>query len=161
MVHVNAQRINLLGGRTKNLGVKCLLAWTQWLLNVLRYIILFPYMGVFSLILIYWNNKNSYSIVKISQTLFTQEFPPASKLDPTVYGNQKSTIKEEHILKNLEGFTVLKVNKQIEGNNLYKYKTKYEFSYMNVNFEYMILLSYSFILSGSLQLICGSSIGRH
>ncbi|KAJ4815245.1 Lipoxygenase [Rhynchospora pubera] len=35
-------------------------------------------------------------------------FPPTSDLDPTVYGNQTSTIKEEHILKNLEGFTVLK-----------------------------------------------------
>jgi linoleate 9S-lipoxygenase len=46
--------------------------------------------------------------VKISQTLSTQEFPPTSNLDPTKYGNQRSTIKEEHILKNLEGFTVLK-----------------------------------------------------
>jgi linoleate 9S-lipoxygenase len=37
-----------------------------------------------------------------------QEFPPTSNLDPTIYGNQRSTIKEEHILENLEGFTVLK-----------------------------------------------------
>ncbi|XP_078168945.1 putative linoleate 9S-lipoxygenase 4 isoform X1 [Carex rostrata] len=35
-----------------------------------------------------------------------KEFPPTSKLDPRIYGNQSSTIKEEHILKNLEGLTV-------------------------------------------------------
>jgi Lipoxygenase len=53
--------------------------------------------------------------MKISQTLSIQEFPPISNLDRTVYGNQTSTIKEEDILKNLEGFTVNKVNKEIEG----------------------------------------------
>jgi linoleate 9S-lipoxygenase len=37
-----------------------------------------------------------------------QEFPPTSNLDPWIYGIQTSTIKEEHILNNLEGFTVLK-----------------------------------------------------
>ncbi|KAB2014576.1 hypothetical protein ES319_D09G235100v1 [Gossypium barbadense] len=43
-----------------------------------------------------------------------QEFPPASKLDPEVYGNQKSTITKEHIERNMDGFTVedaLKHNK--------------------------------------------------
>ncbi|XP_078181016.1 putative linoleate 9S-lipoxygenase 4 [Carex rostrata] len=45
-----------------------------------------------------------------------EEFPPTSNLDPTVYGNQTSTIKEEHILNNLDGFTVLKALKE---NKLY------------------------------------------
>ncbi|CAK9161628.1 unnamed protein product [Ilex paraguariensis] len=35
-----------------------------------------------------------------------QEFPPASKLDPEVYGNQISTIKRQHIEKNMNGLTV-------------------------------------------------------
>ncbi|WVY97890.1 hypothetical protein V8G54_030041 [Vigna mungo] len=35
-----------------------------------------------------------------------QEFPPASKLDPKLYGNQTSTITKEHIGSNLEGLTV-------------------------------------------------------
>ncbi|KAM1694280.1 hypothetical protein ACFX1X_033742 [Malus domestica] len=43
-----------------------------------------------------------------------QEFPPASKLDPKVYGDQNSTITKEHIKNNLDGLTVdeaLKKNK--------------------------------------------------
>lgn len=39
-----------------------------------------------------------------------QEFPPASKLDPEVYGNQTSSIKREHIEKNMDGLTVDEVN---------------------------------------------------
>ncbi|OAY75692.1 putative linoleate 9S-lipoxygenase 4 [Ananas comosus] len=35
-----------------------------------------------------------------------QEFPPASKLDPKVYGNQTSAITAAHIEKNLEGLKV-------------------------------------------------------
>ncbi|PON59877.1 Lipoxygenase [Trema orientale] len=35
-----------------------------------------------------------------------QEFPPASKLDPEMYGNQTSTITEAHIKNNLDGLTV-------------------------------------------------------
>lgn len=35
-----------------------------------------------------------------------QEFPPTSKLDPKVYGNQNSAIREEHIENNLNGQTV-------------------------------------------------------
>ncbi|KAE8717611.1 Linoleate 9S-lipoxygenase 5 [Hibiscus syriacus] len=43
-----------------------------------------------------------------------EEFPPASKLDPKEYGNQKSTITREHIECNMNGLTVeeaLKHNK--------------------------------------------------
>lgn len=39
-----------------------------------------------------------------------QEFPPASTLDPEVYGNQTSSIKREHIEKNMDGVTVDEVN---------------------------------------------------
>ncbi|KAK7277935.1 hypothetical protein RJT34_22955 [Clitoria ternatea] len=35
-----------------------------------------------------------------------QEFPPASKLDPKVYGDQTSTLAKEHIENNLDGLTV-------------------------------------------------------
>ncbi|TKY52225.1 linoleate 9S-lipoxygenase 5 [Spatholobus suberectus] len=35
-----------------------------------------------------------------------QEFPPASKLDPKLYGNQTSTITKQHIEINLDGLTV-------------------------------------------------------
>lgn len=35
-----------------------------------------------------------------------QEFRPASKLDPKVYGDHSSTITEQHIKNNLDGLTV-------------------------------------------------------
>ncbi|KAL6191590.1 hypothetical protein ACLB2K_037980 [Fragaria x ananassa] len=35
-----------------------------------------------------------------------QEFPPASKLDPKVYGDHTSTITKEHIKNNLDGLTI-------------------------------------------------------
>ncbi|KAK7258866.1 hypothetical protein RIF29_24454 [Crotalaria pallida] len=35
-----------------------------------------------------------------------QEFPPATKLDPKVYGNQTSTMRKEQIENNLDGLTV-------------------------------------------------------
>ncbi|PON76420.1 Lipoxygenase [Parasponia andersonii] len=45
-----------------------------------------------------------------------QEFPPASKLDQKAYGDQTSTITEEHIKNNLDGLTV---NEAIEKNKLF------------------------------------------
>uniref|UniRef100_A0A1S4E045 Uncharacterized protein n=1 Tax=Cucumis melo TaxID=3656 RepID=A0A1S4E045_CUCME len=45
-----------------------------------------------------------------------QEFPPSSKLDPNIYGDQKSKITEEHIMNNLDGFTV---NEAMKQNKLY------------------------------------------
>ncbi|XP_039155379.1 probable linoleate 9S-lipoxygenase 5 [Eucalyptus grandis] len=41
-----------------------------------------------------------------------EEFPPASKLDPKIYGNQSSTIREELIQKQLNGLTVKQVIKK-------------------------------------------------
>ncbi|KAL8540822.1 hypothetical protein ACS0TY_002153 [Phlomoides rotata] len=45
-----------------------------------------------------------------------QEFPPTSKLDPELYGNQCSTISEEHIINSLEGLTITKA---IQKNKLF------------------------------------------
>uniref|UniRef100_A0A5B7BRB5 Lipoxygenase n=1 Tax=Davidia involucrata TaxID=16924 RepID=A0A5B7BRB5_DAVIN len=45
-----------------------------------------------------------------------QEFPPASKLDPNVYGNQTSSMTREHIEKNMNGLTV---DQAIECNKLF------------------------------------------
>lgn len=35
-----------------------------------------------------------------------QEFPPASKLDPKLYGNQNSSISKEQIENNLDGLSI-------------------------------------------------------
>ncbi|KAK6804967.1 hypothetical protein RDI58_002751 [Solanum bulbocastanum] len=35
-----------------------------------------------------------------------QEFPPTSKLDPTLFGEQRSTVSEEHVKHNLDGLTI-------------------------------------------------------
>lgn len=35
-----------------------------------------------------------------------QEFPPESKLDSKVYGDQTSTIRKKHIESNMDGLTV-------------------------------------------------------
>ncbi|CAM8894674.1 unnamed protein product [Rhodiola kirilowii] len=45
-----------------------------------------------------------------------QEFPPASKLDPDLYGDQTSTISEVHIENKMEGLTV---NEGLENNRLF------------------------------------------
>ncbi|KAA8548631.1 hypothetical protein F0562_000315 [Nyssa sinensis] len=45
-----------------------------------------------------------------------QEFPPASKLDPKVYGNQTSSMTREHVEKNMNGLTV---DQAIECNKLF------------------------------------------
>jgi len=41
--------------------------------------------------------------------LICQEFPPKSTLDTTVYGDQNSTITEEHLETNLGDITVEEV----------------------------------------------------
>ncbi|KAJ9681974.1 hypothetical protein PVL29_018054 [Vitis rotundifolia] len=45
-----------------------------------------------------------------------QEFPPKSKLDPEVYGNQNSSITKEHIQNHLDGLTI---NKAMEKKRLF------------------------------------------
>ncbi|CAN1784047.1 Linoleate 9S-lipoxygenase 1 [Linum perenne] len=45
-----------------------------------------------------------------------QEFPPKSKLDPKVYGNQDSSITEEHIKAGLNGLTIAEA---IKNNKLF------------------------------------------
>ncbi|KAL8171374.1 hypothetical protein V2J09_023178 [Rumex salicifolius] len=45
-----------------------------------------------------------------------QEFPPKSKLDPSIYGNQNSTITKEQIEKNMDGVTV---DQAVESNRLF------------------------------------------
>ncbi|KAF5465688.1 hypothetical protein F2P56_015669 [Juglans regia] len=45
-----------------------------------------------------------------------QEFPPTSELDPKMFGNQNSTIREEDIEKNLNGLTV---DQAIKNNRLF------------------------------------------
>ncbi|KAE8677673.1 Linoleate 9S-lipoxygenase 5 [Hibiscus syriacus] len=45
-----------------------------------------------------------------------EEFPPASKLDPKAYGNQKSRIMTEHIEMNMNGLTV---EEALKGNKLF------------------------------------------
>ncbi|CAA2956206.1 probable linoleate 9S-lipoxygenase 5 isoform X2 [Olea europaea subsp. europaea] len=45
-----------------------------------------------------------------------EEFPPASKLDPKVYGNQNSSMTKEQIEKNMNGLTV---EEAIAGNKLF------------------------------------------
>ncbi|CAL5330237.1 unnamed protein product [Camellia sinensis] len=45
-----------------------------------------------------------------------QEFPPRSTLDPKLYGNQNSSITEDHIKNNLDGFTI---EEAIENNRLF------------------------------------------
>ncbi|XP_059632514.1 probable linoleate 9S-lipoxygenase 5 [Cornus florida] len=45
-----------------------------------------------------------------------QEFPPASKLDPELYGNQTSSMSTEHIEKNMNGLTI---DQAIKDNKLF------------------------------------------
>ncbi|KAK4778162.1 hypothetical protein SAY87_018349 [Trapa incisa] len=45
-----------------------------------------------------------------------EEFPPRSKLDPQVYGNQHSHIREHHIEMNMDGLTI---NKAIDSNKMF------------------------------------------
>lgn len=45
-----------------------------------------------------------------------KEFPPSSKLDQKLYGDQRSTITEEHIKRNLDG---LKIHEAIERNKMF------------------------------------------
>lgn len=46
-----------------------------------------------------------------------QEFPPTSKLDVKIYGNQNSSIKPHHIEKNLNGLKVDEVRSIIPKSN--------------------------------------------
>ncbi|KAK9054797.1 hypothetical protein SSX86_025876 [Deinandra increscens subsp. villosa] len=45
-----------------------------------------------------------------------KEFPPTSKLDPKIYGNQNSSIKSHHVQKNLHG---LQVDEALKTNRLF------------------------------------------
>lgn len=48
-------------------------------------------------------------MITYSNSSYNQEFPPTSKLDPELYGDQTSTIRREHIEKYMNGQTVEEV----------------------------------------------------
>lgn len=50
-----------------------------------------------------------FCVSQLSALISLQEFPPTSKLDPSLYGDQNSKITEDHIEKNLEGYNVYQV----------------------------------------------------
>jgi hypothetical protein len=52
---------------------------------------------------------HGFSYLLIINSELTQEFPPASKLDPIVYGDQASTITKEHIENSLDGLSIYEV----------------------------------------------------
>ena len=51
----------------------------------------------------------SFSSLIMIHSKSLQEFPPTSKLDPKVYGDQNSTITREHIENSLDGLTIEEV----------------------------------------------------
>lgn len=57
-------------------------------------------------------NKSTLLIFLIDHLQFhyLQEFPPCSKLDPRKFGNQNSTLTEDHIKHQLDGLSVLEVS---------------------------------------------------
>ena len=54
-----------------------------------------------------------------------QEFPPTSKLDPNVYGDQTSKITKEHIINSLDGLTVDQVRDLVLGFLSFKFGFDY------------------------------------
>jgi hypothetical protein len=46
----------------------------------------------------------------VSKNKLLQEFPPKSKLDSKLYGDQNSTITEEHIKDSLDGLSIDEVS---------------------------------------------------
>ena len=67
---------------------------------------------------------------------FEQDFPPVSKLDPSIYGPQESALREEHIKGHLDGMSVQQVMK-----NLTKYNLPFIFSIIFISNQ---LLLYNF-----------------
>lgn len=60
------------------------------------------------------NKKTCFlSAANISTYLYSlQEFPPKSKLDPKLYGNQTSTITREQVENKLDGLTIDEVREK-------------------------------------------------
>lgn len=62
-----------------------------------------------------WRKSKHWSEYNSAETFFLnlQEFPPTSNLDSRLYGNQTSTITQDHVGNRLDGLTIDEVINRI------------------------------------------------